>query len=357
MACSSAPSTSDLELAATPITSVRVLGNHLVDQNDQPIQLRGVNRSGTQYTCTDAEQGPFGYFDGPVDTAAINAMLAWKVNAIRVSLNEHCWLGRRGLPNFGSVTQYRQAITDFVTRLTARGLVVIVDLHWAAPDTLDAEERPMANRQNSPAFWTSVATAFKANPLVLFDLYNEPYPDYDPADGPGTTAAWTCVQRGGECGVGYPAAGMQELLTAVRATGARNPVLVAGPQFAGDLSRWPAFKPADSLAPEQLVASIHIYVPEWSPCHDAACWHSVLAPLAAQTPIVIGEVGEIECQHDDLDPVLAWADDHGVSYLAWSWVRSTTTSQCKNEPSLIKDYNGTPTNYGVGYRDHLLAFP
>jgi len=46
----------------------------------------------------------------------------------------------------------------------------------------------MPNTDHSPTFWTEVANTFKGNSAVLFDLFNEPYPD----SGEDTTAAWTC---------------------------------------------------------------------------------------------------------------------------------------------------------------------
>ena len=51
-----------------------------------------------------------------------------------------------------------------MTRLTQAGIVVIVDLHWAAPGNTPAERQwPMPNRDHSIAFWQSVANAFKNN--------------------------------------------------------------------------------------------------------------------------------------------------------------------------------------------------
>ena len=43
------------------------------------------------------------------------------------------------------------------------------------------------------------------------------------------------------------------------------------------------------------------------------------APVAAQVPVVAGEIGQNTCAHDYIDQVMAWADAHGVGYLAWTW--------------------------------------
>jgi hypothetical protein len=337
---------------------VQVSGSRLVNAAGATVQLRGVNRSGTQYACSEG----WGIFDGPKDDASLNAMLTWHINAVRVNLNDACWLGINGVSSTYGGANYQAAIKDYVTRITAKGMYVILDLHWSNPGTsLATDQLVMADRDHANTFWAGVANAFKNNPAVVFDLYNEPHPD----SNHDTTAAWTCVRDGGTCpGVTYQAAGSQEMLDAIRGTGATNVVMVGGPQYAGSLTQWTTYKPKDPL--NQLAASIHIYyqtpsAPDWSPCYQQSCWDSVMAPLASSTPIVIGEFGEHDCaygliggttmtpQQQDL---LSWADAHGVSYLGWSWF----AGNCTAEPALISDYSGTPTGYGAGVRAHYLKF-
>ena len=45
----------------------------------------------------------------------------------------------------------------------------------------------------------------------------------------------------------------------------------------------------------------------------------------------------------------AIADAKGASYPGWA----RNTWDCSSDPSLISDFNGTPTGFGVGLRDHL----
>jgi endoglucanase len=360
---SSPPATSSPVPSPSPSPSpklgVSVSGNHLVDQDGGTVQLRGANRSGTQYACAEG----WGVSDGPIDDASIAAMATWHVNSVRVNGNEDCWLGINGVsPTYGGAN-YRAALVAFVNRINAHGMYVIFDLHHSAPgSTLALDQQPMADRDHSNAYWASVAATFKDNPAVMFDLYNEPYPDANR----NTTAAWTCVRDGGTCpGVPFTAAGSQEMLDAVRGAGATNVVLVGGPRYAGDLDQWTAYKPTDPL--DQLAASIHVYFntpsdPEWAPCDYVACWNATMAPLAATTPIVIGEFGEHDCSSGllggtSLNPqqpaLLDWADQHGISYLAWAWF----TGNCAAEPALISNYSGTPTGFGAGVRSHYLTFP
>src|SRR5213079_2182449 len=132
-----------------PAPAVHVQGNRLVDSGGRPLRLRGVNRSGAEYACA---QG-WGIFDGPSDSASVAAIASWRANAVRVPLNETCWLGINGVAPAYSGDNYRRAISDYVARLNRAGLVVILDLHWSAADTAKAlSQAPMPNRDHSPEF-------------------------------------------------------------------------------------------------------------------------------------------------------------------------------------------------------------
>jgi endoglucanase len=320
--------------AAKPWIGVR--GPHLVDKAGHTVRLLGVNRSGTEYSC---QQG-YGFFDGPSDAASIAAMKSWDINAVRVPLNETCWLGIDGIdPKLGG-DAYRRTIRGWVTRLEDAGLYVILDLHWAAPGSQQATGIiPMPDADHAPDFWRSVAAEYKDDHAVLFDLYNEPH-----------EVGWGCWQNGcviHDPRVGtYRAAGMSELVEAVRSTGARTPVMLGGTEWARDDGGWLAHLPPDPADAE--VASNHTY-------NFASCFGScraALAKIVATHPVVTGELGEGDCRDTYIDPYMDWADAHGISYLAWAWDTHGGWT-CQSGPSLITDYDGTPTAFGRGFRDHL----
>lgn len=354
-------SASAMQADAVSSLSITVSGNHLVDSSGQTVTLRGFNRSGTQYACSEG----WGIFDGPVDSNAISVMKTWgrAVNAVRVSLNEACWLGINGVSSAYGGVNYQTAIAAFVQRLEDQGLYPILDLHFADPgSTLQVDQVPMPDVDHSVDFWTSVANYFKSDPAVIFDLFNEPYPN----SNTDTAASWQCVRdgsAGGTCtGFSYQAVGMQALLNAVRDTGATNVVMVSGPQYAGDLDRWNTYAPIDPVS--QMVASIHVYWntasnPDWSPCYLASCWDAQIAPIAANVPVVTGEFGQHTCTADLYSPYLNWADSHGVSYLAWAWFvqsRQKTRTCGKDEPAVISNYStGAPSGEGQAYHDHLAG--
>ncbi|MGW2488104.1 cellulose binding domain-containing protein [Streptomyces sp. NPDC001606] len=331
--------------------ALHVSGAKLVDAGGTPHRLLGVNRSGGEFKCV---QG-YGIWDGPVDDAAIQAIADWKADAVRIPLNEECWLGLSNVKPEYAGANYIAAVKDLVARVEAHGLTPILDLHWTygqytgnsagCSDVHATCQKPMPDAQYSPSFWASVAGTFKDDPAPVFDLFNEPYPDRATSS---VTDAWKCWRDGGTCpGISYQVAGMQDLVDSVRGAGAKNVIMAGGLAYSNDLSQWLTYKPTDPAG--NLAAAYHVY--NFNSCSSASCWDSTLAPVAAQVPLIAGEVGENTCAHSFTDQVMKWLDDHGLSYLGWTW----NTWDCSSGPSLISSYDGTPTAYGAGLRDHLRA--
>ena len=323
------------------VLSIAVSGKNFVDAKGAVVRLHGANRSGTEYACA---QG-WGLSDGPLDTASVDAMVPWHINAVRVPLNEQCWLGINGLPATSGLTasSYQQAITDYVNLLVSKNIYPILDLHWTHDGTIrSTAQQDMPDRDHAPAFWTSVATTFKANPAVILDVFNEPYPD----GNSGSTAAWTCWRNGGSCpGFSYTAAGMQELVTAVRNTGASNVILLGGLQYAGNTSQMNTYKPSDPL--NQLAASQHTYDNQYKFCVTTACWDANYTGVG-NMPYVAGELGDGYCTPDYPNAYMAWADAKGSSYLGWAW----NVSDCSGFPAVVTSYDGTPTAFGAAFKQH-----
>ncbi|MFJ9098936.1 cellulase family glycosylhydrolase [Streptomyces sp. NPDC102405] len=330
---------------------LRASGNKLVDAGGATRRLLGVNRSGGEFMCVQGR----GIFDGPVDDASVKAIADWKANTVRIPLNEECWLGLSNIDPAYAGANYINAVKDLVAKVKAHGMTPVVELHWThgqytgnsagCSDVHASCQKPMPDMQYTPSFWASVANTFKNDRTVVFDLFNEPYPDRATST---TTQAWQCWRDGGSCpGIGYEVAGMQDLVDRVRGTGATNLILVGGIAYSNDLSQWLTYKPADPAG--NLAAAWHVY--NFNTCADESCWNSTLAPVAAQVPLVAGEIGENTCAHGFIDQVMKWFDSHGLSYLGWTW----NTWDCSSGPSLISSYDGTPTAFGTGLRDHLRA--
>jgi len=213
-----------------PITSttgydglISVSGATLINGANSPVQLRGANIQayalGT-FAGPDASGGTSNGNDqahGPNTAALAN----WKMNAIRIGINEACWLGYEcyttqvngdgstGWLNpdpYSGASSYAAQITAQIEALNAIGCYVILTLAFSNPGrSAPLGQDYMANQDNSINFWQSIAatygypngTALKRNGgtvddrSVIFELYNEPAMYGDDAGN------WDLLMNGG----------------------------------------------------------------------------------------------------------------------------------------------------------------
>jgi hypothetical protein len=336
-----------------PAPQLHVTGNKIVAADGSQVILRGVDRSGGEYACVQGN----GFWDGAMDQTAINAIKSWNphvVDAVRVPLNEACWNGESYVPPAYAGTAYRNAVKSYVGLLNASGIVAILDLHWtdgaytgpsAGCSSAQATcQKPMPDAAQAIPFWSSMASTFKGNDAVIFDLFNEPYASRATGDA---ASGWQCWLSGGTCpGISYQVAGMQAMVNAVRSTGADNVLMLGGEEYSNDLTGWLQYQPTDPN--KNLVASWHSY--NFNACGNQSCWTSQIAPVIAKVPLVAGEIGENDCAGGYIGPLTTWLDGQRTGYLAWAW---NADFQCSSGPGLITDYSGTPTAYGSAYKAHL----
>jgi len=331
-----------------------VSGNQILDSRSGAVWIpHAVNWPSFEYAC---QQGWADAADGATASAA-SAMRSWGVNAVRIPLNQDCWLGVDGAPSYGTAAGYRAALAAWVATLNGAGLVVILDLHWTAPSGFPADgQRAMPDAQ-SVTFWSQAAAAYRDSPSVLFETFNEPY-------SRGSYAlTWDCWAHGGctvpssndQSSLGsstYAAHGMVELVAAIRATGAAQPILLDGIDYANDLRGWLAHRPADG----QLIASWHNYPGQR--CDDTSCWNAEVAPVAATVPVITTEFGETDGGNGFLVAVMAWADAHGIGYAPWAWwVTDPSDGTDANRYALITDLTDFAPRApsGTAFHDHLAT--
>lgn len=344
--------------STTPTPQLRASGNELARADDSRVVLHGVDRAGTESDCVQGR----GIFTGPTDQASVDAMKSWGINAVRLPLNEACWNGQSYVNPAYSGAKYRAAISAYVRLLNANGIFVVLDLHWTdgqyegyANACKSAEatcQKPMPDAAESVPFWSSVAETFKNNNDVIFDLFNEPYPDLAIDD---ESKAWECWRNGGSyCspGISYTVAGMQTLVDAVRGAGAGNVVMLGGLNYSSNLSQWLHYEPTDP--DHNLVASWHSY--SFSSCNDSKCWSTEIGSVSSFVPVISGEIGEDDCTDNYINSLMRYLDSKSVSYMAYSWNASPVCSKGMEQGlGLISNYSGTPNAYGAGYKSHLTS--
>ncbi len=322
-----------------------VNGATVCTADDQPHLFHGVDRPSFEF-----ESG-----GDHVSADDFVAMADWNANVVRIALNQDFWLSGAALYDPG----YESTIKQAVLWAEGAGLDVILDLHWSDRGDLDAsalgnqgkqDTTGSSNQQqmadaNSVMFWTQVATDFKGDGRVLFELYNEP-----------NGISWSIWLNGGEA-TGFLVAGMQQLYDAVRAAGADNVVIAGGLEWAFDLSQ--VYN--NMIAGYNIMYATHPYKGNSQP----SSWENSFGYLATQNiaPVIATEFGDpttkivngtpVDACTGDWDTALiAFADSHQMSWTAWAWYPGGCAF-----PSLISDWNDTPTVQGTAVHDALMAYP
>ncbi len=365
--------------------AIRVSGRSLVDEHGSVVQLRGVNRAGTEYRCV--QDIPYGFVtdDNSTDgTSAryagevVAALQTWNkpgsagnaINAVRIPLNEQCWFGHRGAAPAFSGAPYRAFIKAEVDALVAAGMYPILDLHWTATGSALAAQQDVApNVERSLPFWTDVAKMFKHSPAVVFDLFNEPRLwCYSAAcsDNYATAAsyAWGCFRDGctytrspgdgveDQTSGQFEVVGTQRLVNAIRDQGADNVILIEGLGYSNALDNWAKYKPIDPS--NQIAAELHTYSSSGTSVNNVSHLDRMLSTdgLTSDYPLLVGEFGESICSGQGTgfaEKTMAWADSHGYGYTAWAWDKGEGCSG----PSLVTSNAGAVSPYGAIVRAHL----
>lgn len=379
---------SDASRTAAPL-SIAVKERDLVDGQGRVLHLRGVNLMGLEYTAISgwSPTDPFPQLPG----SAWKAMREWKINAVRIPLNEISFLGGRCVSAWTSTPQtqdadpgrnYKQKLKEVVDRATREGLYVILDLHLTAPkdpkNAVDGvttqcavKQNPVPDVDHAVLFWTAIAQQYKSYPNVMFELFNEPYlTQWDNYNG-SEEDAWKALRDGAVIdsyipvwSKGHPwkSAGMQQLLDAVRATGATNVVLTSGMNWAANLKLYLKYKPRDPL--NQLAAAWHAYPTfdsKWGsaeykqPNYGENAYKWVGEIMAAGIPVVVTEYGDRNAPGTKGAPfvsaLLPRLDALNISYFGWTF----TVSE-ESDHMLLKDNNGTPSDgYGQYVKQHYLC--
>jgi len=313
------------------------------------LQLRGVNVSGLESGIIFSGGTSFWQSSGFSSRPDFTKIAAWKANAVRLPLNEQSWLGLTvtGIP--GNVISlngpaYQAELKATVAAANAAGLYVILDLHWTAPGTFAANtQNPFLNADNSINFWTSIATAFQNNPAVMFEVFNEPFVCPASQGGQCSTPAGVnanaLLANGGTqsyyIGLStgtyggsmqrvahtYNTVGYQQVINAIRGTGATNVIICGGNSYDDDLTWWASNPVTDPH--NQLAAALHQYSTSYpyTVANGQSNLDAMLAPIAASHPIIVTELGDEVGTNPAAfaATALSWIDAHGYSVTAWTW--------------------------------------
>jgi len=316
-----------------------VNGNTICTMEGRPHLFHGVDRASLEWNSKGEH----------ISLPDFQLMGTWNANVVRIALNQDFWLP--GSQYFDP--SYIDTVDNAVAWAEMAGMDVILDLHWSDRGVLGGCNPANGCQQlmpdaNSLTFWQEVATHYRFDGRVMFELYNEPH-DVPPD-------VW---RFGGTTFEGWQAVGMQQLYDAVRATGAQNLVLIGGLNWAYDLGQ--AGLPGNRVTGYNIVYATHPYTDTNRFTRPPSDWNRAFGFLTATDPVVVTEFGVLDdttvCTTDYQQQVIAYADAHFAGWTSWWWFPVGCLA-------LINDWSGTPTPFGSvikgalqGYNDPPASSP
>jgi hypothetical protein len=310
---------------------LRVVGNQVRTGDGKSVWLQGLNVVSLEWSAKGEN----------VLRSAQVAIDDWKSGIIRLPVKEEYWFGKSaGQKDRGE--SYRALVDAVVTVVANRGAYVLLDLH-----------RFRAPREEHVAFWKDAATRYKNHPAVLFDLFNEPHgiswkvwrdggfvPD---KETPADEDAFLSAEDRAKSAQGFQSPGMQRMVDAVRATGARNIMVAGGLDWAYDLTGIANGFALKDATGNGIIYATHIY--PWK-----SGWKEKVLVIAEKHPILVGEVGaDIKklsfVPLDRQEDPYTWAPDllgfiqkHRLHWTAFSFHPSAS-------PVMITGWDYTPTPF------------
>ena len=322
-------------VAASParLPQLHTHGNQILDSNGKPVRLCGVNTA-----CMEWSSDGEGHI---LDTVRV-AIHDWNVNIIRLPLSQDRWFGVA--PEQKDKGEAYQALVQKVVDYCATsGCYVLLDLHWNDCNQWGSNiGQHVMPDMNSVTFWRSCARAYRNNPAVLFDLYNEPH-----------NISWDIWLKGGVIsetnGAGarqgrfvprkYITPGMQSLLDTVRNEGANNVIVCGGLDWAYDLSGFLKGYALKDTYGNGVIYACHAYNNKGESVDK---WLSHLDAARPKIPVIMSEFGDQGRGANANKPtpwiarVVAEMDLRKSNYIAWDLHPAAS-------PCLIANWDYKPT--------------
>jgi hypothetical protein len=308
--------------AQPALTEVTVLGNKFM-VDGKPIVFRGLDASDPDKLERD----------GHWTREYFEAVKSWGANIVRFPVHPNAWRKR------GKDT-YIKLLDDGVKWATELGLYVNID--WHSIGNLRTEMYQSASyettRKETFEFWRTMSGHYKGNTTVaFFELFNEP----TVMNGQLGTCSWKEWKQLNE-----------EMITIIRANGSKAIPLVAGFNWAYDLT---------PVAADPINAAGIAYVSHPYPMKREKPWESKWTAdwgfVAKKYPVMLTEIGF--CGADDRgahipvisdetygDAITGYCEKNGISYTVWVFDPQWA-------PMLITDWNYTPTRQGRYFKQAL----
>ncbi len=259
--------------AGAPGTAISVQGNQLM-QNGQPFVPRGVQITGLVAPNSQLA-GKYVAANAHFGAAELQQAIADHANLIRFQVSEFGLNPSDPLydPN------YVQEVQQGIELARSLGLNVIISLQAEAP--AGNEVRCPLPDAGAATDWAELTTMFGNDDGIMFELYNEPFPQ-------PSSANWQTWLNGGSItagGTSCTAVGMQTLVNQIRAQGADNVIILPGLDYGLTLAGMPTVTDPSNPTDPQLADSVHYPALNLS----TTAWDLEFGNKAATAPVIVSE--------------------------------------------------------------------
>lgn len=304
--------------AALPLISVQ--GNRFVDPQGNTVVFRGLALSDPAALVKKGQWGRR-YFE---------EARKWRANVVRIPVHPAEWrrVGEQ---------DYLKMLDDAVQWSAELGMYVIIDWHTIGNMLTGVYHRPsyITSRDETFRFWYAIAERYKNNATVaMYELYNEPT-NRDGLMGPMPWGEYRKL--------------IEDLTSMVQAINPRAIVLVAGYNFAYDLSQ----VRYDPVKAPNVAYVTHPY-PQKRRDNWETNWQRDWGHVAEKYPLVATEFGfmqetdrgaHVPVIGDETygEAIIAFFEQRGISWTPWVFDVEWT-------PNLLDDWNYTPSRQGRFFR-------
>lgn len=305
---------------------IRVVNNNFVKEDGQLIVFRG-------YSTSDPDKlESQGYWK----KAYFEEIKAWGANIVRFPIHPPAW-SKRGKEN------YLKLLDQGIQWAGDLGMYVIIDWHSIGNLRTEMYQSEIydTDLKQTYDFWRTIGTKYGKNPVVAFyELYNEPT-TYHNTLGTATWDQWKVLN--------------EEMITIVRANGGEGIPLVAGFNWAYDLT--PVKE--NPIEAEGIAYVSHPYPQKRdAPWEDK--WTADWGFVKEKYPVILTEIGF--CGPEDPGahrPVISdetygeaitnYCDQRDISYVVWVFDQQWA-------PRLYTDNKYTPSRHGKFFKKKLNSY-
>lgn len=256
--------------------ALSVNGTQLVDQNGNPVQLRGISTHGLSWFPNFVDQNAFRQFREE-----------WNVNVMRLAMYTH---ENGGYCTDGNKENLKNIIYRGVQYATDNDMYVIIDWHVLQ------EKNPNVYKEEAKKFFSEMSEKYKDYNNVIYEICNEP----------NGGVGWSEVKSYAE-----------EIIPIIRANDEKAIILVGTPNWSQRVDE-AANDPITGY--DNIMYTLHFY----AATHKDDLRNTMVNAINAGLPVFVSEYGICDASGNgglDKDSAQKWVDtmnSYGVSYICWA---------------------------------------